>query len=277
MHHFLSTGLPKKIADQITLGLKSSDFDVTNISIFDNKVIDLTQYDIVGIGSPTYFFRPPFLMMDFVRNLKGLENKSFFVFILYGTIQGDSGNWIRKELINKGAKDLGYFKTYGPDYWLGYIKRGFMFSNLSPTVQELQSAEIFGKTISIRFTDKSRKTEIFDPSAPFMYRLEKFLVSRPFAKNIYSKTFRVNKNCDNCGICVKKCPISNISQDDGKLKWRSNCLLCATCELSCPKDAIHCAFDWVIFSPFMAYNINHAKRKIPFVNVTHKNGKTILI
>lgn len=273
---FSQYGSTKKIADQITQGLKSKDYDVTNISIIENKIVDLTEYDIIGIGTPTYFFRPPFIMMDFVKNLKGLENKSFFVFILYGTIQGDSGNWIRRELIKKGGKDLGYFKSTGPDYWIGYIKRGFMFSNLSPTVQELKSAEIFGKAISSRFTDKLGNTEVFDPSAPFIYRVEKFLVSRSFAKSIYSKTFRVDKNCDNCGICVKKCPIDNISQDNGKLKWQSNCLLCATCELSCPKDAIHCAFDWGIFSPFMAYNIKHAKRNIPFVNVTHKKGKTIL-
>ena len=33
---------------------------------------ELDNYDIIGIGSPTYFFRPPFIVMDFVKNLDGL-------------------------------------------------------------------------------------------------------------------------------------------------------------------------------------------------------------
>jgi flavodoxin/NAD-dependent dihydropyrimidine dehydrogenase PreA subunit len=275
---FTQNGSTKKIADQIAKGLGSSNCEVTHLSITENRTPDLKEYDIIGIGTPTYFFRPPFIVMDFVKSLQGLENKSSFVFILYGTNQGDCGNWIRRELNKKGSRDLGYFRSFGADYWLGYIKRGTMFSHSSPNAQELSSAESFGKTIATRFSDKSQHIEKFDPPTPFMYGLERMLVSRPFAKMMYSKTFTVDKNCDNCGICIKKCPIGNIYEtENGKLKWQSKCLLCATCELSCPKDAIHSAFDWIIFAPFMHYNISHSKnKKIPFVNVTHRKGKTVL-
>jgi flavodoxin/NAD-dependent dihydropyrimidine dehydrogenase PreA subunit len=275
---FSQNGSTKKVADQIALGLGSSNFEVTQMSITENKSLDVKEYDIIGIGTPTYFFRPPFTIIDFVTNLPGLENKSTFVFILHGTNQGDCGNWIRRGLNKKGSKDLGYFRSYGADYWIGYIKRGTLFSHSSPTAQELSSAEAFGRTIALRYTDKSPQIENYDPPTPFIYGLERMFVSRPLAKLIYSKTFKADKNCDNCGICIKKCPIGNISENiNGKLKWQSKCLLCATCELSCPKDAIHSALDWGIFAPFMIYNINHSKNKtIPFVNVTHKKGKTIM-
>jgi len=275
---FSQNGSTKKIADQIAQGLGSSNCEVTLLSITENKCPDLKEYDIIGIGTPTYFFRPPFIIMDFVKNLYGLETKSFFVFILHGTDQGDCGNWIRREFNKKGSRDIGYFTSFGADFWIGYIKRGTMFSNSSPTVLELSSAESFGKTLATRFNDKSLPIEKFDPPTPFVYGLERFLVSRPYVKIMYSKTFRVNKNCDNCGICIKKCPVENISEKNNrKLKWQSKCLLCGTCELSCPKDAIHSALDWVIFAPFMHYNISHSKnKKIPFVNVSHRKGKTVL-
>ena len=90
------------------------------------------------------FFRPPFIVEDFVNNLKGLENKSFFVFVLHGTHPGNCPNWIRRKLKTKGAKDLGYFISFGVDFWMGYIKRGIMFSPPdSPTKTELSSAEDF--------------------------------------------------------------------------------------------------------------------------------------
>ena len=276
---FSQTGSTKKIADQIAKGLNSSNCEITHFRISENNLPNLEEYDIIGIGTPTYFFRPPFVVKDFAQNLKGLENKSSFVFILHGTHQGDCGNWIRRKLKTKGSKDLGYFRSFGIDYWLGYIKRGVMFSPDSPTEAELSSAEKFGGKIVKRFTDQNPNVEPFDPSTPLMYGIERMLVARPFAKLMYSKTFRADNNCDNCGICIKKCPINNITEmNNGKLKWHSNCLLCATCELSCPKDAIHSAFDWIIFAPFMYYNIRKSKNKqIPYANVKHSDGKTRLI
>lgn len=107
-----------------------------------------------------------------------------------------------------------------------------------------------------------------------MYAIESMLVARPFAK-IYSKTFKADENCNNCGICIQNCPVGNITLN-GKITFHSKCILCATCELSCPQDAIHSSFDWKIFDPFMNYNIRHSKnKKIPYRKVIHKNGKIV--
>lgn len=276
---FSQTGTTKKVADRIAKGLSSSDCEVTHFSIARDELPDLDGFDVVGIGTPAYFFSPPSIVRDFVQNLKGFDDKSSFVFVLHGTHLGACGNWIRLKLKTKGFKDIGYFTSYGADYWLGYIKRGVLFSPDSPTEAELSSAEDFGKQIAARLSGQNQNIEPFDPSTPFMYRIERTVASRLFVKLIYSKAFRADSKCDNCGICIKKCPMNNISEkNNGKLKWDSKCLLCATCELSCPKDAIHSAIDWTVFAPFMIYNIRKSKNKqIPFVKVEHIGGKTRLI
>ena len=276
---FSQTGSTKKLAQKIAGSLLSSKWELTHFDISGSDIPDVEEYDVIGIGTPTYFFRPPFIVEDFVNNLKGLENKSFFVFVLHGTHPGNCGNWIRRKLETKGAKDLGYFISFGVDFWMGYIKRGIMFSPDSPTKTELSSAEDFGKKVVTRYADPNPRVEPFDPYTPFMYGIERMLVARPFAKLMYSKTFRADNKCDNCGICIHKCPVNNITEkSNGKLKWHSNCILCATCELSCPKDAIHSAFDWFIFAPFMLYNIKKSKKKqIPYAKVEHSEGKTRLI
>jgi len=272
---FTQTGSTKKVADLIAKGLKTSDWEITHFNISGSDIPDLDTYDIVGIGSPTYFYRPPFIVMDFVNNLEGLSNKSSFVFVTHGTHTGNCGNWIRKTLIRKGTRDLGYFHSFGRDYWLGYIKRGILFSPDSPSNEELASAEEFGKVLISRSDDQNLPLESFDPSTPAMYGIERMLLARPFAKLMYSKTYRASKECDNCGICIEKCPINNIS---GKPKWHSNCMLCATCELVCPKDAVHSAFDWMIFAPFMNYNIRKSKNKgVPYAKVEHAGGETQVI
>jgi ferredoxin len=207
--------------------------------------------------------------------MKGLANKSAFVFITYGTIQRSCGNDILNQLQEKGAFNLGYFKSQGADYWIGYIKRGYLFSPDSPNAMDLNSAENFGKIVAARYTDNIQVPFRFDRAIPWMYHVEKMLVARPMAK-IYSKMFSVDNNCNNCGICIKSCPVGNITENNGKPAWHSNCLLCASCELSCPNDAIHSAFDMNTFAPFMNYNIKHAlRRNTPYRKVSHKNGKTI--
>jgi len=276
---FSQAGSTTKIAESLAQGFSSSEWEITYLNIAQDKLPNIEDFDVVGIGTPTYFFQPPFLVKEFVRNLNGLTNKSTFVFVLYGTHPGKCGNWMRRELKKKGSKDLGYFKSTGADYWHGYIKRGVMFSPDAPTTAELSAAEVFGKKLAVRFKDKEFGTDPFDGTTPLMYQIERMAVAQPFVKAIYTKAFRADENCVNCGICIKKCPTNNITErDDKKLIWGADCLFCASCELSCPENAIHSAFNWSVFTPFMNYNISKSKNiGIPFKAVKHNRGKTRLI
>jgi NAD-dependent dihydropyrimidine dehydrogenase PreA subunit len=56
--------------------------------------------------------------------------------------------------------------------------------------------------------------------------------------------------------------------------WERNCLLCLTCEMKCPKDAITTPISWI--RPLMKYNVRHASRdpSLDHVRVTHSKGRT---
>jgi flavodoxin/ferredoxin len=273
---FSQTGTTDRVAERIAAGLRSAGWEADLWEIAQDGTPDLAGYELLGIGTPTYFFRPPFVTTDFVRSLPDLSGVASFVFVLYGTLPGDCGNWLREELRAKGARDLGYLSATGADRWVGYVKRGYLFSPDGPTEAELAAAEGFGRTLAGRYRAQAPDVEPFDRPTPFMYRLERFLVNRTQAKLMYSKTFRADGNCNACGQCIALCPVNNITtKADGRPKWHSDCLLCATCELGCPHDAVHAAFDWPIFAPFMSYNIRHAlQRATPYVRVEHSRGKT---
>jgi ferredoxin len=276
---FSQNGSTGKISDKITEGLRASGWEVDHFTIGSKNPPDLKDYNAIGIGTPVYFFRPPFLVKDFIKSLKNIDHLSSFVFVLHGTNPGNCGNWIRKKLRAKGTRDLGYFLSFGADYWMGYIKRGYMFAPDNPGENDLSDALDFSKKIVQRFSEVIPKVEPFDPSTPLIYSIERAVVNRTYVNHFYSKVFRADKNCNNCGICIKGCPTQNITQiDEGKLKWDSSCLLCMKCEMNCPKDAVHSAVDLFIFSPFMVYNIYNARRKsIPYVKVEHTEGKTTRI
>ncbi|WP_294379466.1 EFR1 family ferrodoxin, partial [uncultured Clostridium sp.] len=53
------------------------------------------------------------------------------------------------------------------------------------------------------------------------------------------RNFIVSDKCTSCGLCIKKCPVGNITMKNGKPKWNHKCELCLSCIQSCPKEAIN--------------------------------------
>lgn len=55
----------------------------------------------------------------------------------------------------------------------------------------------------------------------------------------FGKNIQVDSNCNCCGTCVKKCPVSNIKLHDNKPTFSKKCILCLNCIYSCPQKALH--------------------------------------
>lgn len=52
--------------------------------------------------------------------------------------------------------------------------------------------------------------------------------------------YQINDNCVACGVCANDCPVSAISEGDGKYTIAADiCTDCGTCADSCPVDAPH--------------------------------------
>jgi len=50
--------------------------------------------------------------------------------------------------------------------------------------------------------------------------------------------FWVDERCNQCGICLKVCPASNVVLQDGKLLWQNHCEQCLACIQWCPQEAL---------------------------------------
>ena len=70
--------------------------------------------------------------------------------------------------------------------------------------------------------------------------------------------------------------LNNIRFDKNDLPvWGRDCIACFYCEMKCPEEAIKSPMDWIIFAPFMLYNLYHSKNspEIEHASVTFKRGK----
>lgn len=276
--YFSQGGTTARAAESIAAGLRAAEWTEDLCNMKDEQPPEIGDYDLIGIGSPVYYFRPPFNVMDYVESLPDLAGLASFVFVLHGTYRGDAGSTIRHVLARKGAREVGYFHCRGADYFLGYLKRGYLFSPDHPTADQLARAEYFGREVAAHLAGQPYiRPEEDRPTAP-IYRLERFLTNRWLTREIYSRSFAVDaRKCSACGLCTELCPTANITTDrDGHPAWGRSCLLCLTCELKCPKDAITSPVSWPLLIPFLAYNVYHARRDpaLDHVRVVHHRGRT---
>ena len=278
MVYFSQSGTTDKVAESIALGFRASGHTVDLFNIKHGSPKSVEGYDLLGIGSPAYYFRPSINITEYVNSLPSLNGLPNFVFVLYGTYFGDTGNNIRNALRMKGAKEVGYFKCRGADLYQGYLKEGYLFSPDHPLMAELTHAEKFASKISCIIAGHNYSEPELDPPPAIIYRLERFFTHRWLVEKIYSRLFRVNnKKCTVCALCMKQCPTGNIiANKEGNPIWSRNCILCLSCEMNCPQEAITSVLSWPLFKPVLMYNVKHASRdrSLDYVRVKHFQGST---
>jgi len=70
--YFSQGGTTTKVAESIADGLRREGYQVDLHSIKEKQQPDLSGYDLLGIGSPVYFYRPPFIVTDYLNSLPDL-------------------------------------------------------------------------------------------------------------------------------------------------------------------------------------------------------------
>jgi flavodoxin/Pyruvate/2-oxoacid:ferredoxin oxidoreductase delta subunit len=279
--YYSQSGTTEKVAISIADGLLAAGYKSDLHNIKNGKPPDTNKYNLLGIGFPVYYYRPPFNIIDYLTSLPNLSGLPVFIFLLQGTYRFDAAKQARVILNRKGAWVIGYFHCYGADYFLGYLKQGYLFSYEHPTLYELSQAQSFGYEL-IAYTNKETYIGSEGEMPPsLLYRIERFLLNRWLVRYFFSRTFHIDKTkCTMCGKCVKLCPVSNIviGKDDYPV-WGSKCLLCLTCEMKCPESVITSAVDWFLLRPFFWYNVRQASldSSIDHVKVVHRFGKTLLL
>ncbi|MBN1144768.1 MAG: 4Fe-4S dicluster domain-containing protein [Bacteroidales bacterium] len=63
---------------------------------------------------------------------------------------------------------------------------------------------------------------------------------------VFAKSFYASLDCNNCGLCIKECPVNAISLVDNRPFWSYRCESCMHCMNACPKSAIETAHGYVI-------------------------------
>ncbi len=278
--YFSQGGTNARVADAIAAGIREAGYEIDLWNLKNGRPPNVRGYQLLGIGSPVYYFHLPLNVSHYVKHLPSLGGVPAFVFIVHGSHRIDTANWLRRTLERKGAREVGYFHCRGEAHVLPLLREGYLFSPDRPSEGELIEAKTFGVALAARVAGAPYLRPPLEPKPALIYRLERLLASRWLMEHFYSRLFRVDfSKCTACGLCMEVCPTGNITRGPRGLPlWDRRCLVCLSCEMRCPEEAISSAlsrpFPGVLLRWVFRYDVRRWVREgeLPYVRVIHQRG-----
>ena len=185
-----------------------------------------TDEDVIGFVCPVFFWGAPKIVLHFVRNLK-ISNPDAYVFAVAtcGDAAHGAADEIRKCL---HGHELSYTAS------IKSVENYVPFYKVNNTDEIHAAAEQSIQSIAKDIAERKKKR---DGCFWFANRLVKSIF--PGNRADCDRKFNVSGSCTGCGICVKVCPVNNISVTNGQPVFGHRCEHCISCVHCCPAKAIN--------------------------------------
>ncbi len=261
--YFSQTGGTEKIAEKIKEGVERSGDDCDIIGIKRANSKNLNNYDLIGIGAPTFYFREPVNVLKFIQAMEMAKGNHSFLFCTHGSIIGNTLYYMSEELSKKGYTVIGSFDSYSESSLQYYPK--IMHTSNHPDEIEVEEAIKFGETIcdiSLRIQngESSLIPKFEEIEDTWWARDSKFLTLALLRKIHPRLSINVDK-CTKCLTCQENCPVDaiNVESDPPEIQ-NEGCIYCCYCEKSCPEGAIDT--DWEMMRKSVRGNLKKYVRAL---------------
>ena len=230
---FSGTGNTKRCIEKMKECLEASGTEGVLFDLEQDRRPDLSSFDALVLGYPIHAFNAPRWILDFARNLDTLDRGSS-IYVLKTSGEGLSLNEASSAKLGSILRKRGYSIAGEFHYLMPY---DMVFRHTE------QMAYRMWKTASELIPLDARRImgkERFYRKTFFLLRLPIFLLRiEQKASALLGRTFRADRKCVRCGLCVRSCPTKNIAMDEKGIHFENRCILCSRCAFFCPKDAIH--------------------------------------
>ena len=247
--YFSGTGNTDYIARYIEkkLQIHSQIMEISLLTIENCSPDELKEYDIICFGFPVFELNSPVIVKTFLANLLPIENKGVFIYCTMGLWDGNAIRKIYKPFQKKGYHFLGSRSIVMPgtdglvtlNEESRYVKKA-----LEKDYKILPKVDKFTSRIINIATKLSSGEKLEDLSIKPPFKLFSTIIGPPFhllyliMVNFMKKRFYATKDCTLCEICVKNCPVQNISIIDKEIVFGDQCIMCLRCIHQCPAEAI---------------------------------------
>ncbi|OHD56443.1 MAG: hypothetical protein A2Y33_15760 [Spirochaetes bacterium GWF1_51_8] len=207
--------------------------DLFNIEDFSRKglIPSPAEYDIAGFGYPVHAWNAPRNFFEFIGTLPPGGGKKSFVFKSAGDplLDGGATSMVRARLLKRGYEV--FHET------LFVMPANVMWRYSDEMIKDL--IHIAERTAAKSVTGILKGDTCLQRNGILRRACSRmFSAGESFGVRRLGRRMKVSDACNNCGVCVKICPMGNIAPGEKKPVFLKNCVLCVRCIDKCPKDAI---------------------------------------
>lgn len=258
IYYFSGTGNSKNVALWFSQVAKEngSECQIYNIAHFDRHSVEQPETGaLVVFTSPIHGFNYPPIMLNFILHFPKGKNKVVLMNTRAGMLIG--------KFITQGLTGIAFYLSA-----LILLIKGFSIKAILPVDMPSNWISLHPglnmRTVKYLHEKNKERVEVFarkivQGKSYFRALLEVYdLMLAPIALAYFvagrfflSKTFYASRDCNNCDLCIKSCPVKAIIKVDNRPFWTFNCESCMKCMSSCPKKAIETGHGYIAAFVFL--------------------------
>ena len=196
----------------------------------------LIANDEIYLAYPTQFSNMPYMVRDFINRNKDLwKGKKVFCLTTMGIFSGDGTGCCARVLRKYGAQVTGGLQVRMPD---AVCDNKMLKKTLEDNKKIVREADAKLSKAAEGIVSSGKYPQ---EGLGFFAHLAGLFGQRLWFYNKttgYSSKLKISDACAGCGLCVKNCPMGNLSIKDGKAVSAGKCAMCYRCISSCPKQAV---------------------------------------
>lgn len=229
--YFTGTGNSRYVAERIAQALGDTLCSLNDrIKAGDTSPVNSDARLIIVV--PTYAWRIPHIVQEHLENtvFPGAA-QVWFVMTCGGQI-GGAGRHNQALAQKMGLAYQGTAQIVMPENFIA------MFN--APTVEEARRIVAKAEPFIDRAIAAIRAGHMFSPPRKKLYdRIASSAVNPVFYPLfVKANSFTASDVCIGCGKCEKLCPLNNITLQNARPVWGTNCTQCMACICYCPTRAI---------------------------------------
>lgn len=232
MLYFSGTGNSKYIANMFSEKIGAKCYSIEEKIDF-SKVID--EYDTIAFCYPIYGSCVPRIMREFISNhLTELHNKKLIILYTQLMFSGDGARAFT-DLLPKGYGEVIYAEHFNmPNNICNFAL--FPIKNGDDTNKYIKTAQKKMNLVCKNLEQGIVKKRGFNGFSHLIGKSQSAFWPDIEEKN--KSSVKTDGDCTKCGVCIKLCPVENLTLSEKGIKQNDNCLLCYRCVNACPQKAI---------------------------------------
>ena len=230
-------GNSRFVAEQLSQKLSDSNMVFIPDAARENLALEFKPEDVLGIVFPVYSWSVPKLVSEFLRKVHIIGKPSYiFAACTCGDETGLTIKHLRKDLSKQGLTLDAFFSFQMPETYINLP--GFKLDTPEKAKQKIDDTKAQIED-TVKLIQQRAQGNFDNLKGGSSFLKSNILKPLFYGLLITDRKFTVSDDCIACGICVKNCPLQNITMENGSPHWNGHCTNCMSCYHRCPKNAIN--------------------------------------